>query len=409
MAIIVQKFGGTSVGDLQRIKEVAAIVAKTKAAGHDVIVVVSAMQGETDRLISLANGITDQVNAREYDALVSTGEQVSASLLSITLNSMGCSSRSFTGAQIKINTDNQNKKAHIVNIDVESLKLALSESCVPVVAGFQGVDNEGNTTTLGRGGSDITAVALTAALQAEECQIYTDVEGVYTTDPHVVAEARCLSQISFAEMMELSGLGAKVLQARAVEFAHKYHVPIRVLSSFNDGFSGTLITDNPNINLEPQVSGIAFDRNQAKLTVLGMPNKSYCQKELLNAIQEAAIDIDMVVDSVPTHEDYIDFSFTVHRDDYKEALGISRIKAKDYSAREVVGDSHIAKLSLVGLGMKSHAGVASKMFSVLGEEGVNIHLITSTEVKISAVIDEKYMELGARTLHSAFGLDQERP
>lgn len=404
MGLFVQKFGGSSLGDIKRIKRVADIVARTRQQGHQVIVVVSAMQGETDRLIKLANAFTDLPNLREYDALVSTGEQVSSALLSICLCANKCPAQSFNANQIKIHTNLHHKKAKIIKIDTEALHRAIELDVVPVVTGFQGIDEQGHITTIGRGGSDMTAVALAAVMQVDECQIYTDVEGVFTTDPRVVKQARCLKQITFDEMLELSSLGAKVLQIHAVEYANKHNVPLRVLSTFHDG-PGTLITLENEAKGEPIVSGIAFDRNQAKLTFLGLPNQPGLSEEILQQIQKAAIEVDMVMANVPTPEDQIDFSFTVHLDDYKQTLSIAEMVAKQMKARDVVGNDRIAKLSVVGVGMKSHATVATKMFHALGSEGIKIHSITSTEIKISAVIDEKYTELGARALHSAFGLD----
>ena len=404
MALIVQKYGGTSVGSLERIQAVAERVVQTRKNGHDVVVVLSAMNGETDRLIQLAKSMHDEPSAREYDVLVSTGEQVSVSLLSMVLLSMGCPARSFTGSQAGIRTDNAHRKARIMGIDTSKLHADLSEGRVPVVTGFQGVDDDGNITTLGRGGSDTTAVALATALKADECQIYTDVDGVYTTDPRVVPEARRLDRITFEEMLELASLGAKVLQIRAVEFAGKYNVPLRVLSSFVEG-PGTLITYEDKHMEQPIVSGIAFDKNQAKLTLVGVPDKPGIAKHILGAISDKSIDIDMIVQNVPNHNGTIDFSFTVQRDDYRNALAIMEDLTKVLGAQEVRGNDKIAKLSIVGVGMKSHAGVATAMFTALGEEGINIQLISTSEIKISVVINEKYLELGARTLHATFGLE----
>lgn len=405
MGLLIQKFGGSSLGDIDRVRQVADIIIRAREKGHDVVVVVSAMQGETDRLIHLANSLTDMPNWREYDALLATGEQVSAALLSICLCANQCLATSFNASQIKIHTEGHHKKAKISHVDTQVLKKTLSEGVVPVVTGFQGVDELGHFTTIGRGGSDMTAVVLAQILEAEECQIYTDVEGVFTTDPRVVRRARCLEQITFDEMLELSSLGAKVLQIQAVEYANKHNIPLRVLSTFREG-GGTLITQNLNVMRDkPIVSGIAFDKNQARLTFLGIPNVPGFSKEILDEITQASIDVDMVIENVPDPEDKVDFSFTVHRDDYKQTMMIAANIAKRLKAREVIGDDGIAKLSVVGLGMKTHASVASKMFQALGTEGIKIHLITSSEIKISAVIDEKYMELGARALHSAFGLD----
>lgn len=404
MALIVQKFGGTSVGTLERIKHVAAKVLSARNAGHDVVVVLSAMNGETDRLIQLAHAMDSDPHPREYDALVSIGEQVTTTLLSIALIAQGCPARSYTGAQAGVLTNNAHKKARILDINATRLKEELAGGKVPVVAGFQGIDKQGNITTLGRGGSDTSAVALAAALKADECQIYTDVDGVYTTDPRVVPQAQRLSRITFEEMLELASLGAKVLQIRSVEFAGKYNVPVRVLSTFVEG-PGTLITYEDEGMEHPVVSGIAFDRNQAKLTLVGIPDRVGIARHILNAIGDANIDVDMIVQNVPGVDKTIDFSFTVQRDDYRNALLILNKVAQQLNARSVIGDDKIAKLSIVGVGMRSHAGVASKMFSALGDEGINIHMISTSEIKISVVIDEKYIELGARTLHTAFGLD----
>lgn len=405
MAIIVQKFGGTSVANLERIRHVADIVVATRKLGHDVVVVLSAMHGDTDRLIQLARSVNGEPNAREYDMLVSTGEQISVSLLSMTLLSMGCPSRSFNAAQVGIQTTSDHKKARIMGIDDKVIRAEIFDGRVPVITGFQGIDQYGNITTLGRGGSDTTAVALAAALGADECQIYTDVDGVYTTDPRVVADSRRLERVTFEEMLELASLGAKVLQIRAVEFAGKYNVPLRVLSSFEPG-PGTLIAYEDIRVEQPLVSGIAFDRNQAKLTILGVPDKPGVAKAVLGAVSDKNIDVDMIIQNIPRPDETIDLSFTVQRDDFKSAYTITQQVAQQLGAREVVGDDKIAKLSIVGVGMKSHAGVATTMFDALGEEGINIQLISTSEIKISVVIHEKYLELGARTLHSAFGLDQ---
>lgn len=406
MSLIVQKFGGTSVASLERIKHVAEIVIETRKQGHDVVVVLSAMHGETDRLVQLAKSVNGEPNAREYDMLVSTGEQISVSILAMTLLSMGCPARSLTGLQTGIKTSNAHKKARILDIDDQALWSEIQSGRVPVVTGFQGGDDYGNITTLGRGGSDTTAVALAAALKADECQIYTDVDGVYTTDPRVVADSRRLERITFEEMLELASLGAKVLQIRAVEFAGKYNVPLRVLSSFDPG-EGTLITYEDTRVEHPIVSGIAFDRNQAKLTILGVPDTPGVAKTVLGAISDKNIDIDMIVQNIPKKDQTIDLSFTVQRDDYKTALAITQQVVKNLGASEVVGDDKIAKLSIVGVGMKSHAGVATTMFGALGDEGINIQLISTSEIKVSVVIHEKYLELGARTLHAAFGMDKE--
>lgn len=406
MSLIVQKFGGSSVADIERIQNAAKIITETRQAGHDVVVVVSAMFGETDRLIKLAQSISAS-NLREYDALISTGEQTSAALLSMVLDSMNCPAHSFTAVQIGLRTTNDHQKARIVDINPDLLRSELRAGRVPVVTGFQGVSEVGEITTLGRGGSDLTAVALAAALEADECQIYTDVDGVYTSDPKVVPSAQRLNKITFDEMMEMASLGAKVLQNRCLEFAGKYKVPVRVLSSLRKG-PGTLITfEKPTDSVEqPLIAGIAFERNQAKLTVQGIPERPGLASYILGPLSHADIDVDMIVQNVPTADSNIDFSFTLQRTDYKRSLAIVQRVANELNARQVLGSDQVAKISLVGVGMKSHAGVASTMFSALGREGIHIHLITATEIKISAVIDEKFLELGARTLHQAFGLDQ---
>lgn len=405
MSLIVQKFGGTSVGSLERIQHVANIIKQTRDEGNQVVVVVSAMHGETDRLIDLAHATSPQPAPNEFDALLATGEQASAALLSMTLLGAQCPARSLTGAQARIKTNKNHRKARILEIDPNVVHETLEAGQVPVIAGFQGVTEHGHVTTIGRGGSDVTAVAIAAALKADECQIYTDVNGVYTTDPRVVKQARLLEQITFEEMLEMANLGAKVMQRHAVEFAHQNRVPVRVLSSFDKG-PGTLITFADQLIEEPLVSGIAFDRDQAKITLTGIPADPASSSRILTAMSEADIDVDMMVQNVPSPKDKIDFSFTVHLDDFKEAHSKAQALGEALKAETVHGDDHIAKLSIVGLGMKTHASVAAKMLSALGEEGINIHLITSSEVKISTVIDEKYMELGARTLHNVFGLDQ---
>lgn len=404
MALIVQKFGGTSVGNLERIQYVAEKVIKTRTQGHNVVVVLSAMTGETDRLIQLAQSMAPEPDPREYDALVSIGEQVTIALLSIALNARGYIARSYTGSQAGILTNNSHKKARIMDINAASLRADLAAGRIPVVAGFQGINKSGDITTLGRGGSDTSAVAIAAALKADECQIYTDVDGVYTTDPRVVPQAQRLPYITFEEMLELSSLGAKVLQIRSVEFAGKYNVPVRVLSTFVEG-PGTLITFENEGMEHPVVSGIAFERNQAKLTMFGIPDRPGIARHVLDAVSEANIDVDMIVQNVPSIDKTIDFSFTVQRDDYKKALQILNKVAEQLNARGVFGDDKIAKLSIVGVGMRSHAGVASKMLAALGDEGINIQLISTSEIKISVIIDEKYIELGTRILHTAFGLD----
>ncbi|MFZ5592852.1 MAG: aspartate kinase [Pseudomonadota bacterium] len=403
MALIVQKYGGTSVGSLERIASVAEKVSAARQAGHDLVVVVSAMSGETDRLIRLAKGIDPQPNPRELDVLISTGEQVTIALLSMALEKHGCPARSYTGAQVRILTDSAFNKARILEIDAQRMRKDLAEGRVVVVAGFQGVDEQGNITTLGRGGSDTTGVALAAALKADECQIYTDVDGVYTTDPRVVPEARRLDRITYEEMLEMASLGAKVLQIRSVEFASKYNVPLRVLSSFTEG-AGTLITSEEEGMEQALISGIAFNRDEAKLTVLGVPDQPGVAYRILGPIADANIEVDMIVQNI-AEDATTDFTFTVHRNDYEKALHILRATASELGAREVSGDSRIVKISLVGVGMRSHAGIASTMFQALAKEGINIRMISTSEIKISVVVDEKYLELGVRALHSAFGLD----
>lgn len=404
MALIVQKYGGTSVGSPERIENVAAKVKATRARGHDVIVVVSAMSGETDRLVGLAHKIDPRPAPRELDALLATGEQVTIALLSIALEKCGCAARSYTGAQVRILTDSAFNKARIREIDQQAIRKDLDAGRVVVVAGFQGVDEEGNITTLGRGGSDTTAVALAAALKADECQIYTDVDGVYTTDPRVVPNARRLDRITFEEMLEMASLGSKVLQIRSVEFAGKYNVPLRVLSSFQEG-EGTLISLEEAQMEQPVISGIAFNRDEAKLTVVGVPDQPGVAYRILGPISDANIEVDMIVQNV-AEDATTDFTFTVHRRDYDKAMEILRSVARDMAAREVTGDNKIVKISLVGVGMRSHAGVASRMFQALSKEAINIRMISTSEIKISVVVDEKYLELGVRALHDAFELDR---
>jgi aspartate kinase len=406
MVLLVQKFGGTSVGSLERIAAVADKIKKTRDEGHDVVVVVSAMSGETDRLIKMAKQIQPHPDSREYAALVTTGEQVTTALLAINLQKIGCPAKSYTAHQVKILTDKNHLKARILDIDTQAILREIKKGSVVIVAGFQGISEEGDVTTLGRGGSDTTAVALAAALKASECQIYTDVEGVYTADPRVVSKAKLLTHITFEEMMEMAGLGAKVLQPRSVEFVGKYKVPLRVLSSFKEG-PGTLITFESISSMEqPLVSGIAFNRNEAKLTIKGIPDQPGSVAKIITPISDAHIEIDMIVQNVAV-DGKIDFTFTVPRDEYPKAIEILKETAKSMGAKDVDGDQRIAKLSLIGVGMRSHAGIASKMFTVMGNEGINIQLITTSEIKISIVVDEKYLELGARALHTAFGLDVE--
>lgn len=440
MALIVQKFGGTSVGTVDRIENVADRIGKFREHGDDIVVVVSAMSGETNRLVELAHSIDEKPEAREYDVLLSTGEQVTIALLSMALNKRGISARSYTGTQVHILTDSTHNKARILSIEEKKMRTDLDKGRVIVVAGFQGVDEHGNITTLGRGGSDTTAVALAAALKADECQIYTDVDGVYTTDPRVVPEARRLEKITFEEMLEMASLGSKVLQIRAVEFAGKYNVPLRVLSSFDepafasadtsdnnadgsgnnadgsdnnadgsdhkaDGSNGTLITYEDDEMEQALISGIAFNRDEAKLTILGVPDRPGVAYSILGPIGDSNVEIDMIIQNISA-DGTTDFTFTVHRNDYVEAKEVLSKVSDELGAREVVGDDKIVKISIVGVGMRSHAGIASKMFKALAEEGINIIMISTSEIKISVVVDEKYLELGVRTLHSAFGLEQ---
>lgn len=404
MALIVQKYGGTSVGSVERIKEVAKKVIQYRKDGHDIVVVVSAMSGETNRLLALAKEINPDPRGRELDVLLSTGEQVTIALLSMTLEQMGMPAQSYTGSQVKILTDDAHNKARIMQIDDEKMRQDLSEGKVVVVAGFQGCDEQGNITTLGRGGSDTTAVALAAALKANECQIYTDVDGVYTTDPRVVPEARRLDHITFEEMLEMASLGAKVLQIRSVEFAGKYNVPLRVLSSFTEG-GGTLITSEEPSMEQALISGIAFNRDEAKLTILGVPDQPGVAYKILGPIAKKNIEVDMIIQNTG-HDSTTDFTFTVHRNDYQTALKLLKETSESMGAREVTGDEHIAKISLVGVGMRSHAGIASTMFETLAQENINISMISTSEIKISVVVDEKYLELGVRALHKAFQLEQ---
>lgn len=404
MALIVQKYGGTSVGTPERIDAVAERVARARAAGHELVVVVSAMSGETDRLIKLAKAVNPEPPARELDVLLATGEQTTIALLSMALERRGMQARSYTGHQVHILTDNVHGKARILDIDDKRVRDDLKKGRVVVVAGFQGADEDGNITTLGRGGSDTTAVAMAAALRADECQIYTDVDGVYTTDPRIVPQARRLDRITDEEMLEMASLGAKVLQIRSVEFAGKYKVPLRVLSSFEEG-EGTLITYEENEMEAPLISGIAFNRDEAKLTIRGVPDRPGIAAQILGDIGSANVNVDMIVQNVGA-DGSTDFTFTVHRADYKKALDILKQVAQSLKAREVSGDDKIAKISIVGVGMRSHAGIASTMFKALADEGINIQMISTSEIKISVVVDEKYLELGVRSLHQAFGLDQ---
>lgn len=410
MALYVQKFGGTSVGSIERIKKVAERVGRFRKEGHDVVVVLSAMSGETNRLIALAKEIHEEPSPREMDMLVSTGEQVTIALLAMALEQAGIPATSYTGAQAGIITDQSYSKARIKKIDTDGIKQDLKQGRVVVVAGFQGVDEEGNITTLGRGGSDTTGVALAAALNANECQIYTDVDGVYTADPRICSRARRLEQITVEEMLELASLGSKVLQIRSVEFAGKYKVPLRVLSSFeeNEG-PGTLIVadDEESLSMEePLISGIAHNTNEAKLTVLGAPDIPGVAAKILGPIGDANIEVDMIVQNVSPDGKSTDFSFTVGRGDYKKAYALLEGIVADMGAGKVVGDTAIAKVSLVGVGMRSHAGVASLMFKTLAAAGINIRMVSTSEIKISVVMDENFTELAVRTLHTAFGLDK---
>ena len=403
MSLIVQKYGGTSVGTAERIQAVAERVKRTRDQGHRVVVVVSAMSGETDRLIGLAKSIQPQPSPRELDVLLSTGEQVTIALLAMALDTIGCPARSFTGAQVQVLTDSAHNKARIREIDGARVSADLDAGRVVVIAGFQGIDADGNITTLGRGGSDTSAVAVAAALKADECQIYTDVDGVYTTDPRIEPRARKLDRITFEEMLEMASLGSKVLQIRAVEFAGKYRVPLRVLSSFEEG-EGTLITFEEDNVEQAKIAGIAFAKDEAKLTILGVPDHPGIAHQILGPISDANIEVDMIVQNIAADKKTTDFTFTVHRNDYGKALEILRHTAEKLSAREVVGDRDIVKISLVGVGMRSHAGIASRMFGALAKEGINIRMISTSEIKISVVIDERYLELGVRALHDAFDL-----
>ncbi len=407
MAFYIQKYGGTSVGSTERIKNVARRVAKFHSQGHQIIVVVSAMSGETNRLISLANEVQANPDPRELDVMISTGEQVSIALLSMALMELNIKAKSYTGAQVSILTDSAHTKARILNIDEDKIRKDLQDGYVLVVAGFQGADKTGSITTLGRGGSDTTGVALAAALKADECQIYTDVDGIYTTDPRIVPEARRLKTVTFEEMLEMASLGSKILQLRAVEFAGKYKVKLRVLSSFEDEGEGTLITYEENKDMEqPVISGIAFNRDEAKITVSGVPDHPGIAYQILGPVADANVDVDMIIQNVG-HDGLTDFSFTVHRRDFSGTMEILKNKIQPHvGARDVIGGDRIAKVSVVGVGMRSHAGIASKMFRVLAEEGINIQMIATSEIKVSVVVDEKYMELAVRVLHKAFDLEQ---
>jgi aspartate kinase len=405
MGLIVQKFGGTSVGSVERIAQVADKVARFRSDGHQVVVVVSAMSGETNRLLGLAHELQEPPLARELDVLLATGEQVTTALLSMALNRRGVAAKSYTGSQVRILTDDAHTKARIRDIDDSRLQADLAAGFVLVVAGFQGVDEQGNITTLGRGGSDTTAVALAAALKADECQIYTDVDGVYTTDPRVVDDARRLDRITFEEMLEMASMGSKVLQIRSVEFAGKYKVPLRVLHSFKEG-PGTLITlEDASVMETPTIAGIAFNRDEAKLTILGVPDMPGVAYRILGPIGDANIEVDVILQNV-AEDNSTDLTFTVGRADLPRAQAVLEQVAAELNAREVRVDSRIAKVSIVGVGMRSHAGVASTMFRALSEMGINIQMITTSEIKISVIIEEKFMELAVRALHTAFELDQ---
>ncbi len=404
MALIVQKYGGSSVGNLDRIHHVANKVIQTKQQGHDLVVVVSAMYGETDRLLQLANALTQQHDPRELDVLISSGEQVSMALLSMALNAKSFPARSFTGAQVGIYTDNIHTKARILEVKTDVIHRELLQGRIVVIAGFQGINEHGDITTLGRGGSDTTAVAIAAALRADECQIYTDVDGVYTTDPHLLSEAQLIPQISFEEMLEMSSLGAKVLQMRSVELASKHNMPIRVLSTFSDG-TGTLVTFEDQITHKRLVSGIAFSREEAIISLSSIPRQIGIEGRILSKVSLANIEIDMIAQNT-TAEDKVDFTFTVSRREYPKALKIVEELASELGAQTIKTNSKVAKLSLVGIGMRSHTGVASTMFKILGETGINIQMITTSEIKISVVIDETVLEQGVRAVHQAFELDK---
>ena len=406
MALIVQKYGGTSVGSAERIKNVAKRVAQTRAEGHDVVVVVSAMSGETNRLVALAHEMQEFPDPREMDVVLATGEQVTIGLLAMALKNIGVDAKSYTGWQVAVQTDNAHTKARIDHIDGDKIHADLKAGKVVIIAGFQGITADGDISTLGRGGSDTSAVALAAALKADECQIYTDVDGVYTTDPRVVPEARRMSTISFEEMLELASLGSKVLQIRSVEFAGKYQVRLRVLSSLQEGGEGTLITFEEDENMEKAVvKGIAFDKNQARINVRGVSDKPGIAYQILGAIADANIEVDMIIQNVGA-EGTTDFSFTVPRGDYRQTLDLMNGLKESLGAAEVNGDDTVCKVSIVGVGMRSHSGVAATMFRSLAEEGINIQMISTSEIKVSVLIDEKYMELATRVLHKAFGLEQ---
>ncbi len=410
MALIVQKYGGTSVGSIERIRNVARRVARFHREGYELVVVVSAMAGETNRLLALAKELSQEPNPRELDVVAASGEQVTIGLLAIALGELGLKAKSYTGAQVRVLTDSAFNKARILDIDAARMREDLVAGTIVIVAGFQGVDADGNITTLGRGGSDTSGVALAAALGADECQIYTDVDGVYTTDPRIVPEARRLDTITFEEMLELASQGSKVLQIRSVEFAGKYKVKLRVLSSLEDPEAtskGTLITFEEDETMEQAIiSGIAFNRDEAKISVMGVADKPGVAYAILGPIAAANIDVDMIVQNIGA-SGHTDFSFTVHRNEYQKAFdALAREKGKSFEAREIIGDNRIAKVSVVGIGMRSHVGLAAKMFKTLADEAINIQMISTSEIKIAVVIDEKYLELAVRVLHRAFDLDQ---
>ncbi|HAP45698.1 MAG TPA: aspartate kinase [Gammaproteobacteria bacterium] len=407
MALIVQKYGGTSVGSVERIQAVAKKIKAFADGGDQLVVSVSAMSGETNRMTALAKDVQDMPSLREMDVLLTTGEQVTISLLSMALQQLGCDAISYTGSQVRITTDSEHGKARIKSIDDHRIRASLDEGKVVVVAGFQGVDEQGHITTLGRGGSDTTAVALAAALNADECQIYTDVDGVYTTDPRIEPKARKMKSVSYEEMLEMASLGSKVLQIRSVEFASKYKVPLRVLSSLIDNPEGTLITSEENIMEQAVISGIAHNIDEAKLSLIGVPDEPGIAFKILKPISEANIEVDMIVQSVSAREGLTNFAFTVHRNDFDKAQAILQGICDELSAMGVQTDDKVVKVSLVGIGMRSHAGIAAQMFEVLHQENINIQMISTSEIKISVVIDEKYLELAVRSLHSAFELDKE--
>lgn len=407
MALIVQKYGGTSIGSVERIQAVAEKIKVFADAGNQLVISVSAMSGETNRMSALAQKVQDTPSLREMDVLLTTGEQTTISLLAMALQQLGCDAISYTGSQVCIITDSEHGKARIKSIDDHRIRQSLTQSKVVIVAGFQGVDKDGHITTLGRGGSDTTAVALAVALKADECQIYTDVDGVFTTDPRIEPNARKMNIVSYEEMLEMASLGSKVLQIRAVEFASKYKVPLRVLSSFIDNPIGTLITSEENIMEQAVISGIAHNKDEAKLSLIGVPDEPGIAFKILNPISSANIEVDMIVQSVSAHEGLTNFAFTMHRNDFKAASEILDRLCKELGAMAVQSDDKVVKVSLVGIGMRSHTGIAAQMFEVLHNEGINIQMISTSEIKISVVIDEKYLELVIRSLHTAFELDKE--